>query len=476
MSAPLIICECCDAVYRRAPLRGRATAHCACCGVPLYRSARANLDHMLALALAALLVFLIANAYPLMTLEVGGKYSEASLWDMIVDTYQSNVSPLAAVAALTVFLFPLLQIGLYAWVLLPLRRGRVPAAFIGIMHALRQMQPWTMVEVFMLGLLVAVVKLGGMATATPGLGMWGFAALTLLLTLLNSHDLEQLWERAEGLGTPGLGTRDSGLGGAELESRFSVVTAPAPALAPAAAPATAGYFSPSPESRVPSPDFSRRGRDLRLIGCKACGLVLRSAAPGWAGHCPRCDHPLHRRKPDSHARTWALLIAAAILYIPANALPVMHTATLFDAEDNTILSGVVELWSGGAWDLALIVFVASIAVPLVKMACLALLLLSSRAGSPRWRRQRTRIYRMVEFIGRWSMLDVFVVALLLSLVRFGILAEVKAGPGIVAFCAVVVLTMLASMSFDPRLIWDAAEDRARGPAPDAAPGTNQNPT
>jgi len=155
---------------------------------------------------------------------------------------------------------------------------------------------------------------------------------------------------------------------------------------------------------------------------------------------------------------------------------VMRTHTLFDTEDNTIFSGVVELWNGGAWDLALIVFIASIAVPLIKMACLALLLLSSHAGSPRWRHERSRIYRMVEFIGRWSMLDVFVVALLLSLVRFGILAEVKAGPGIVAFCAVVVLTMLASMSFDPRLIWDAAEDRARGPAPDAAPGTNQNPT
>jgi len=445
MSAPLIICECCDAVYRRVPLSGRAVARCARCAAPLYKSARANLDHMLALAVAALLVFLIANAYPLMSLEVGGQYSEASLWNMIVDTYESSVSPLAAVAALTVFLFPLLQIGLYAWVLLPLRRGRVPAAFIGIMHALRQMQPWTMVEVFMLGLLVAVVKLGGMATATPGLGMWGFAVLTALLTLLNSHDLEQLWERAEAI-------------------RRGAATPAGPAGSTAAA---------VPSGGTPLP---RRGRDLRLIGCKACGLVLRSAAPGWAGHCPRCDHPLHRRKPDSHARTWALLIAAAILYIPANALPVMHTATLFDAQDNTILSGVVELWSSGAWDLAVIVFVASIAVPLMKMACLVLLLLSSRAGSPRWRRQRTRIYRMVEFIGRWSMLDVFVVALLLTLVRFGILAEVKAGPGIVAFCAVVVLTMLASMSFDPRLIWDAAEGRARRPAADAPPTrTNHKP-
>ena len=197
--------------------------------------------------------------------------------------------------------------------------------------------------------------------------------------------------------------------------------------------------------------------------------MLRDTLGRVAGFCPRCDQALQRRKPDSQARSWAFLIAAAILYIPANVLPVMRTSTLFGTDDNTILSGVVELWNGGAWDLAVIVFTASIAVPLMKMACLTLLLISSRQRSARWQRERTRIYRMVEFIGRWSMLDVFVVALLLSLVRFGILAEVKAGPGIVAFCAVVVLTMLASMSFDPRMIWDVRSSAK--PRPRAAEGT-----
>jgi paraquat-inducible protein A len=431
MSSPLVICECCDTVHRRAPLAGRGMARCARCAKPLYRGGHTDLDGMLALTIAAALVFVIANCYPLMRLEVGGKASAATLWGIIVDTYESNVSPLALVAALTVFFFPLLQIGLYAWVLLAMRRGGVPVLFIGIMRALRQMQPWTMVEVFMLGLLVAVVKLGNMATATPELGMWGFALLTLLLTLLNGQDLEHLWQRAEAIG--------GSPGGAP----------------PAAVPSWVGGLAP-------------RGRELGLIGCHGCGMVVRSAADGHAGYCPRCDQPLHRRKPDSLARTWALLIAAAILYIPSNLLPVMRTHTLFATEDNTIFSGVIELWNSGAWDLAVIVFTASIAVPLVKMACLALLLLSSRAGSARWRHERTRIYRLVEFIGRWSMLDVFVVALLLSLVRFGILAEVRAGPGIVAFCAVVVLTMLASMSFDPRLIWDAPGRNPRAAPPSKA--------
>ncbi len=454
-TANLIICEFCDSVYRRAPLQGRVVACCSRCGARLYRNSRSDLDVMLALTLAALAVFLIANAYPLMLLGVSGKSSEATLWQMIVDTYDSNVSPIAPVAAITVFFFPLLQICLYAYVLVPLRRGRVPVAFIGVMHALRQMQPWTMVEVFVLGMLVAVVKLGGMATATPETGMWAFAVLTFLLTRLNSRDLGELWECAERI--------VSAAGGDALRRRPLAVDA-----GEAPANAAAGGVGQHSAFRQERPAQVRAG-DLNLLACHACGLVLHGARKSSPCFCPRCDQSLHRRKPDSHARTWAFLIAAAILYIPANVLTVMHTATLFGADDNTILSGVVELWNGGAWDLAVIVFTASIAVPLIKMACLLLLLLSSRRGSARWRRERTRIYRMVELIGRWSMLDVFVVALLLSLVRFGIVAEVRAGPGIVAFCAVVILTMLASMSFDPRLIWDVRS--SAGQRQSAASGT-----
>jgi paraquat-inducible protein A len=423
------ICEFCDTVHRRAALSGRAAARCRCCGGVLYRSRRSEPAVMLALALAALVVLLIANAYPLMKLTVGGSSSEATLWQIIAATLDSNVAPIALVAAATVLLFPLFQVCLYLYVLVPLLRGRVPRFFVAAMHLLRQMQPWSMVEVFVLGLLVAVVKLGGMATAGAGIGMWAFAVLTLLLTALNAHELEQLWQRAED------NERAAGGDAQQLRPASSEDTA-----------ATATAAAPSPMPRLP------RAAGLGLIGCPTCGLVLRSQSQGHAGYCPRCDQALHRRKPNGIARCWALLIAAAILYVPANALPVLHTHTLFEDQNNTILSGVVELWNNGAWDLAVIVFTASIAVPLVKLACLTVLLLGGNA--PRWRRERTRIYRMVEFIGRWSMLDVFVVALLLSLVQFGKIAEVHAGGGIVAFCAVVVLTMLASMSYDPRGIWD----------------------
>lgn len=206
-----------------------------------------------------------------------------------------------------------------------------------------------------------------------------------------------------------------------------------------------------------------RGLELELISCHACGLVLDNEHQHSRARCPRCETRVYTRKPDSLARAWAYLIAATILYIPANLLPIMLTTKMYDTETSTIVSGVIELWQTGAWDLAIIVFTASVVVPILKIVLLSFLLISTQMRS-RWRqRERTRLYRVIEYIGHWSMLDVFVVALLITLVHFHKLALVQAGPGIVAFGAVVVLTMLASMSFDPRLIWDIDEPDQRSP-------------
>ena len=210
----------------------------------------------------------------------------------------------------------------------------------------------------------------------------------------------------------------------------------------------------------------QRASELGLIGCTVCGLVCRSV-PGDerldgdgvhdAMACPRCGTTLHRRKPNSVARTWALLIAAFIMYIPANVLPIMRTASLNDIDDNTIISGVVELWRAGSPNLAVIVFTASIVVPVLKFLALGALLVSSQLGSDWARLQRAKLFRLVELIGYWSMLDVFVVALLTALVRFSVLSRVEPLPGVIFFGLTVVLTMLASMSFDPRLIWDGRD-------------------
>jgi paraquat-inducible protein A len=167
---------------------------------------------------------------------------------------------------------------------------------------------------------------------------------------------------------------------------------------------------------------------------------------------------LHVRKPNSLARTWALLIAAYILYIPANVLPIMKTSTLLSSQDDTIMSGVIFLWTSGSWPLALLVFFASVTVPLLKLIAMTVLVASAQRRSRCQPMQRLRLYRLVEFVGRWSMMDIYVVTILVALVQLQTLAAIQPGPGAVAFGAVVVLTMSAALTFDPRSIWDPLGD------------------
>jgi paraquat-inducible protein A len=196
-----------------------------------------------------------------------------------------------------------------------------------------------------------------------------------------------------------------------------------------------------------------------LYVCRVCSLLSRSA--GMEARCPRCGAGLHFRKPHSLARTWALLVAAVILYIPANVLPVTRARWLGGAQDDTILSGVLYLWASGSWPIALLVFAASICVPLLKMVALGHLAVSVQFGSSWQPRSLARLYRVVDVIGRWSMLDIFVIGILVALVQAKGLATIDAGPGAIAFAAVVVLTLLAAKSFDPRLIWDASRHGSR---------------
>lgn len=197
---------------------------------------------------------------------------------------------------------------------------------------------------------------------------------------------------------------------------------------------------------------------LGLRVCHACDLVLKPARGGGEADCARCGARLYVRKPGSIGRTWALLVAAAILYIPANVLPIMDTSSMWGSQEDTIMSGVVFLWTTGSWPLALLVFFASIIVPLLKLIVLMGLLITVQRRST-WRpHRRARLYRFIEFVGRWSMLDIYVVTILVALVQIESLATIKAGPGAVAFGAVVVLTLFAAITFDPRLIWDPVRE------------------
>ena len=188
--------------------------------------------------------------------------------------------------------------------------------------------------------------------------------------------------------------------------------------------------------------------------CHACGLLSRPLGHAHVSACPRCGAGLHFRKPDSITRTWAFLLAACILYIPANVLPIMHTESVLGSQHDTIMSGVIYLWATGSWPIATLIFFASVMVPLLKILGLAVLVVSAQRRSTWAPQQRTRLYRLVEFVGRWSMIDIFVVAILAALVQFQGLAFIEAEAVAVAFGAVVVLTMFSAEAFDPRLIWD----------------------
>lgn len=420
---PLIACENCASIFSRHQLEPGETANCARCGTTLWRYSGLTLANWLAIAIAAFIVFFIANAYPVASMAVQGMTQRASLIDALSITWKQGHYAVALMTGTAGLIMPFLQIMVLLWVLGPLSRGQEPVAFRGAMRLLGLLRPWSMVPVFLLGVLVAVVKLAGMASVSPGMGLAAFGVLTVLLTILGRLSPHAIWRYAEDTG---------------------VVAVHVPVKQPGTV----------------------------LTGCHVCGQVQAISDadhPESTHECVRCNAEVHYRKPDHIARSWALLLAAVVFYIPANVLPVMQVRSVLGDSAHTILGGVVELWGMGSWDIALIVFIASVAVPLTKLFALIALLISDQRQSPNNLKPRTRLYEMVEFIGQWSMLDVFVVILLAALADFQGLMEISAGYGAAAFGVVVILTMLSAMSFDPRRSWDAAAPDSPTPqAEDAA--------
>jgi paraquat-inducible protein A len=412
----LIACHECDLLQRETALPSGGTARCSRCGAALYRSLPATVDRSLAFTLAALVLFGVANAFPIVGLSVNGTLVETTLFGAARILLLDGVWPLAGLVAVTTLLMPLLAMIAVAYLLIPLRLGRLPYRPDFVLRLLGRVTPWGMIEVLILGMLVALVKLQAIATVVPGVAIWAFAAVMLLLAAAGAaFDPHDIWDRID-----------------------------------IARGKTAAH-SVAPTSALTA---SRAG----LFVCHECGLLSKPAdAHMHEGVCPRCGAALHFRKPASFARTWAFVLSAIVLYIPANLLPVMDTSSLFGSQTDTIMSGVVYLWTSGSWPLAIIVFIASVAVPMLKILSLLFLVTTAQF---RWRllpHRRTSIYRVVELVGRWSMLDIYVITILVALVQFNALATIKAGAGAIAFGAVVVLTMFAAMSFDPRLIWDALE-------------------
>ncbi len=423
LSSQAVACPDCGQEQRIPPLPAGARAHCVRCRDVLAAASRDPLERPLALACAAAVALAVALTTPVLGLSAVGRSASTSLFGAVQQMWLHGQAMTALVVAFCTLLAPAAYLAALLAILVAVRRPPAPRWVATLLRVIGVVQPWSMNGVMMLGILVALIKISQLATVVPGTGFYAILALIVLTAAaVTQFDAREAWQRV---------TWSDGR--------------PPPPSAPAGV-ALSGTVS----VECSGADATKR----RRVSCAHCALLV-DAGEETAGSCPRCGAELAWRRRRSIERSWALLIAAAVFYVPANLLPVMTTVTPTQNEPETILSGVVYLYTSGSWPLALIVLVASVLIPLGKMVALGALLVSVQRRSPKNPQQRTQLYRLVELIGRWSMLDVFVDTFVVALVQLQPLMSVAPGDGVVYFMLVVIFTMLAAQSFDPRLIWDA---------------------
>jgi paraquat-inducible protein A len=415
-------CPGCGLLQRVPALPPGSAARCARCPTILRRVSAHRLDHLIALTAAALVLLAVMCSTSLMSVQTAGIRHVADLFSGPEELVHQHMAPLAAVVLFVTVLAPFARLSATLYVLIRAHERIPPRHLRQIFAFAERLRPWSMIEVFVLGVFVAYVKLGGLVEIGLRTGVYALLALTVVLVWVDAAlDREKVWERLD------------------HEDRSDAL-----------------------------PCSNSLGPTAGAVGCETCGLVSRPTALN--PRCPRCHSALHARRPNSIQRTWALVIAGAILYVPANYYPVLSIVQLGAGQPSTILGGVEELITDRDYPLAALVFFASIAVPLLKLVGLSLMLIATQTGHAGWLRDRTRLYHVVRFIGRWSMIDIFMESLLGALVVFGAVITIEPGMGALAFCAVVVLTMFAAETFEPRLMWDAAAGRPRGTAAGAVGG------
>jgi paraquat-inducible protein A len=392
---------------------------CPQCNHPLWRRQVHPFKYIIACSLSAAMFYGFAVVAPFLEISAHGRFQLAKLETGPDQLMSGGFQMVGALVLAVTVICPGIKIAILLLTLIGVETKSLPAAFMkAIFRWYEPLRPWAMIDVYLLGFLVAYTRL--IALATVHLDTALFALIGMMISMAAADaalDKESIWQALD------------------KADHQPAVAAPGPTRS---------------ENPV-RPPF--------LIGCHCCDLV-NLARPGWG--CTRCGTTLHVRKPGSINRSLCLLIAAAMLYIPANVYPVMVITTLGSSEPFTIFAGIMELIHAGLWPLALLVFFASITIPLMKLILLAYMLWQTQRRNREHLLGKTRIYRFVEFIGRWSMIDVFMISILVALVRFGELTTIQASLGAPCFAAVVVITMFAVHFFDPRLMWDR---RAAAPNP-----------
>ncbi len=402
LKSELVLCPHCDMLQYLPELAIGEEAHCTRCQYQLDARQRDPVLRPALYAASALLMLLLANLFPFVSMAIAGNRSEIHFFDtsaVLFGEYQQVLAILVwlliqAVPAFCMLAVIYLKIGM---------RYRLPAR-IWVARVLYMLKPWSMVDIFLMGLLISFVKLVATAEISLGMSFWAFCLFCLLhLRTFQVLDRHALWA--------------------------SIAA------------------SPQPQQNMQA-GHSGLAQQLKL--CHCCTAVL----PLHQANCSRCHTRVAMRQPASLQKTLALLLTACVLYFPANLLPIMRTVSFGEITDSTIISGFILMWQDGEYPVAIVIFLASVVIPIIKIVVMFWLCYQAGKTKTDGARHSGMVYRLVDWVGRWSMVDVLVVAFMAALVRFGLLASVYPGIGAVLFAAVVITTMLAAVSFDPRLLWD----------------------
>ena len=414
----LTACPACDLLLDACTVRPGYRLRCPRCNTVVQRAVGDSVSKTLAISLTGLLLYLPAMFMPIMTFSIAGIKESGSVVDAFRKLMEAGYFGVGLMVMATSLLFPLIKLTMLFIVSFGLTFRCFTNRLAGCFRVYGRLAEWAMVEVYMLAILVTVIKMLKMADIQYNTGFFCFS-LIVLITVGASVvvDAHRIWQR---------------IGSVSGRER------PRPPMTPET-------------ERLPC-----TAREAGITRCHDCGLLVGPPAASVpdTDRCPRCNAALHMRKPDSLNRTWALVICAAIFLLPANILPIMRMDFLGAPTDSTILDGIIYFFRAGEYGIGAIIFIASVLVPLFKVVGIVIILLSIRFRRERWLENKTAMFHFIEFIGRWSFLDIFVIALLGTLVRFGALTTIEAAPAVPYFTAAVFTTMLAATTFDTRILWD----------------------
>jgi paraquat-inducible protein A len=401
----IALCRECDWVMRIPPRALGEAAHCPRCDHHVASAPQRDRQRPLAWALATLIMLGLVFAFDFLSFSTQGVGHTMAFTDTAVSLADYHYPSLAVLLILTTVGFPALYLCALVYLFAMARYGADKRLAINMARRIRPLEPWMMSDVFIVGVLVSLVKIVTLADIHIGVSFVAFCIYAaLLVRTLALVDWTSLWDRLAPL------TRNAS----------SIAT-------------------------------GCTGASQHLVACRGCDTPF---CIDRRQTCPRCGRRHSRYALDRLQLTWALLATATILYIPANVYPIMSTTSLGSTEPQTIIGGVVHLAHSGSWPIALVIFVASVVVPISKVVALSWLCLAATHGWHDDSRAQMRLYRVTEKVGRWSMIDVFVVAVLAALVHAGALMAIQPGPAVLSFASVVVITMIAALSFDSRRLWD----------------------